>query len=114
MGDIPTNLQPQWRSYNDTFKQIYGEPDYYNDTRYDYAKWFEFKFNGRTFKYVVKVIGNNRPAGGFPLYIGLHGGGSGNPNDNDGYWWGMVTHEYAISVPRFTKQAVYVAVRGVS
>lgn len=66
------------------------------------------QFAGKTMRYDIKRLGT-RPAKGFPLYIALHGGGSGPPGLNDSQWEQMKVY-YASSV----HDGIYVAPRGVS
>jgi len=59
-------------------------------------------------RYREQTVGA-RPAGGYPLYIALHGGGGGPPELNDDQWRQMQAY-YLASVDA----GVYVAPRGVS
>jgi len=70
----------------------------------DYA----MTFGEATMRYTVEVIGD-RPEDGYPLYIAMHGGGSGDtPDINDEQWDEM--KEYYFEA---LDCGVYVAVRGV-
>ena len=64
------------------------------------------EFDGFTMKYHVKVIGE-KPANGYPVYICMHGGGSGNQNDRQ---WNAMKKYYASSV----KTGIYIAPRGIA
>jgi len=64
------------------------------------------EFDGFTMKYHVKVIGE-KPADGYPVYICMHGGGSGNANDGQ---WNAMKKYYAGSV----KTGIYIAPRGIA
>ena len=66
------------------------------------------KYNGKTMKFSKDVIGK-KPKNGYPLYITLHGGGSGSPAMNDGQWNHMKVY-YKGAV----KSGVYLAARGVT
>ncbi|MBN1422602.1 MAG: hypothetical protein JXP34_27740 [Planctomycetes bacterium] len=61
-----------------------------------------------TMRYAYTRIGE-KPAGGCPLYIALHGGGGAPPAVNDGQWKHMTVY-YRESV----KEGIYLAPRGVS
>ena len=65
-------------------------------------------FGEATMRYTVQVIGD-MPENGYPLYIAMHGGGSGDtPDFNDEQWDEMKTY-YSDALDC----GVYVAVRGV-
>ncbi|MBO7386012.1 MAG: hypothetical protein J6U63_06720, partial [Clostridia bacterium] len=65
-------------------------------------------FGGVTMRYTVEVIGD-KPEGGYPLYIALHGGGQSDTPDINDQQWGHMQVYYR----RWLKCGVYVAVRGV-
>ena len=65
-------------------------------------------FGGVTMRYTVEVIGE-KPEGGYPLYIALHGGGQSDTPDINDQQWGHMQVYYR----RWLKCGVYVAVRGV-
>ena len=65
-------------------------------------------FGDATMRYTVEVFGE-MPEGGYPLYIAMHGGGSGDtPDLNDSQWEDMQSY-YTGGLDC----GVYVAVRGV-
>jgi hypothetical protein len=88
-------------------------------------QWFEMTFNNHTLKYTVTVYGAQDPDNGYPLYIGLHGGGGEDPStlkddtgkdwteeerenqrvkrlgSNDGSWWDMAERYYRLPVEEF-------------
>lgn len=85
-------------------------------------EWHELEYNGLTLKYTLAYWGQ-QPSEGYPLYIGLHGGGSDNVGSfdmNDRAWRDMAKHFYylptkAIATADGGKSgAAYVACRGVS
>ncbi|MBP3894812.1 MAG: hypothetical protein J6D34_12335 [Atopobiaceae bacterium] len=72
-----------------------------------------FEFNtctverdGKKMRYFINVVGEP-DASGYPLYITLHGGGSGTAQTNDNQWYDMNFY-YRSSV----KKGIYVACRG--
>jgi dienelactone hydrolase len=75
-------------------------------------QYFELSYNGRTLKYAVDVIGN-QPSTGYPLYIGLHGGGADSLEVNDQAWWTVFDQWYGYLV-RQQGNAVYISARGIS
>ena len=65
-------------------------------------------FGDATMRYTVEVFGE-KPEEGYPLYIAMHGGGSGDtPDFNDSQWEDMQSY-YSSDL----ECGVYVAVRGV-
>ena len=83
--------------------------------------WYEIEHNNHVLKYLVVAFGN-QPATGYPLYIGLHGGGSA-PHDkignNDGSWRDVFDRFYRGPIKDFAtgpgaSGAVFVATRGIS
>jgi hypothetical protein len=84
--------------------------------------WYSMKYNGLLLKYTLEFWGQ-QPVDGYPLYVGLHGGGSANVNDfevNDGAWADMAKFFYHEEVKTLaesnhgTSGAAYVALRGIS
>jgi hypothetical protein len=54
-------------------------------------KWCEIRYNGFVLKYTIGYWGT-QPAGGYPLFIGLHSGDgdkSGRFTMTDSEWWKM-------------------------
>ena len=64
-------------------------------------------YNGKTMRYAYTRVGE-KPAGGYPLYIALHGGGGAPPRVNDAQWEHMKVY-YLDSVT----SGIYLAPRGV-
>jgi hypothetical protein len=63
------------------------------------------------FRAVTVPPGVSRPAGGFPLYICLHGGGGCPPAVNDEQWAQMQRYWLPCCPPT---GAVYIACRGIT
>ena len=64
-------------------------------------------------KYTVAVFGQQPPTG-FPLFIGLHGGGKPEyPTQNDDLWGMMAQSLYKKNVEQILGVGVYVAARGI-
>src|SRR5947207_1177297 len=101
MPPIPADLQLLWRNHTDRFYRQYEQPTFHEDPDDSRIKWFELTYNERVFKYSVQIIEGDKPEDGYPLYIGLHGGGEDALSENNGTWWGMMTSEYWISVQRY-------------
>ncbi len=83
------------------------------DVRSDEVRLAELKgqavrYDGMTMRYTTSVIGE-RPAGGYPLYIALHGGGSAPARLNDSQWEQMKRY-YRDGVTT----GIYLAPRGVN
>ena len=66
------------------------------------------KYGDKTMRFSLDKIGD-APAEGYPMYIALHGGGSGPSSMNDSQWYAMQSY-YRSSV----KNGVYVAPRGIT
>ena len=65
-------------------------------------------FGEATMRYTVEVVGE-KPEDGYPLYIALHGGGSGETPDLNDAQWAEMQFYYSMALDC----GVYVAVRGV-
>src|SRR5277367_1464008 len=80
-------------------------------------QWFEMTYNNHLLKYTVAVYGFQDTENGFPLYIGLHGGGGEDSTgddmksekqrawrigDNDESWWDMAERYYRDPVRNFS------------
>lgn len=93
---------------------------------------FELSYNGRTMRYTVDIFGP-QPDDGYPVYIGLHGGGGpdlaefeklnqdgqkARRESNDEAWCTMYQHWYNLGVrDRFkygNSPGVYIAPRGIT
>ncbi len=85
----------------------YMEAELSDDQLLEETEEWAMNFGEATMRYTVQVIGE-MPEGGYPLYIAMHGGGAGDPEDNDEQWQQM--QEYYIDE---LECGVYVAVRGV-
>jgi predicted esterase len=103
------NLAPEScsRSAMDVWEE-YRQEQQSNETRIQEHQDRIIQYNGKVLKYHV-VIRGEKPDGGYPLYIALHGGG-GEPVDlNNSAWKKMQTY-YLESVI----QGIYVAPRGIT
>lgn len=85
-------------------------------------QWHELKYNGLTLKYTLGYWGA-QPQQGYPLFIGLHGGGGyklGDLGSNTSNWKEMAKYFYYKPVQALFGQdntkpgAAYIACRGVS
>ena len=85
----------------------YMEAELSDDQLLEETEEWAMNFGEATMRYTVQVIGE-MPEDGYPLYIAMHGGGAGDPEDNDEQWEQM--QEYYIDE---LECGVYVAVRGV-
>ena len=85
----------------------YMEAELSDDQLLEETEERAMNFGEATMRYTVQVIGE-MPEDGYPLYIAMHGGGAGDPEDNDEQWEQM--QEYYIDE---LECGVYVAVRGV-
>ncbi len=65
------------------------------------------EMDGRTMQYTLDIIGDPGENGLYPLYITLHGGGGGAPEDNNEQWMAMRGY-YSSAV----ESGIYVATRG--
>ena len=54
-----------------------------------------------------------QPLTGFPLFIGLHGGGRATQEENNEEWIGMSNNTYRKNVQNDIKMGVYIAARGI-
>lgn len=99
-GALAEAREAAWSAYREA---SLSDPTLLKETG-DYA----MTFGEATMRYTVEVIGD-RPEDGYPLYIAMHGGGSGDtPDINDEQWDEM--KEYYFEA---LDCGVYVAVRGV-
>ena len=83
------------------------------------SSWFELYYNGRTLKYTLEVIGEGpQPQDGYPLYIGMHGGGNDKTGDGNNKAWTSVGNSwYCKPVAAYHNNhgpAVLVCPRGIS
>ncbi|KAF2029864.1 hypothetical protein EK21DRAFT_89463 [Setomelanomma holmii] len=117
MAPIPVSTQKLWYEYTNSFQAKYGKPNF--EASLDHEDWpsFELRYNGRTLQYTVELIGD-QPADGYPLLIGLHGGGRDSIKNNNSEWKNMTSNWYRRPVDAHVKKtgegAVYIALRGVS
>jgi dienelactone hydrolase len=88
MAPLPTVEGPIPIS-NGTVKVEDGET--YKDQSW---QWFELSYNTRKLKYTVSIFGN-QPESGYPLFIGLHGGGEDKTGEgNDSSWYDASTRYF--------------------
>ena len=99
-GDIAAVRQVLWNKYA---AEILGDT-----RRQDEVKGQQVTYGGKTMRYVAVRIGE-KPAGGWPLYIAMHGGGGAPAQVNDSQWQQMQVY-YRDSV----KAGIYLAPRGVN
>ncbi|WP_274362035.1 hypothetical protein [Paenibacillus thermotolerans] len=92
-------LNDVWREYVETVKR--------DEQRKEQLIGKKMSYNGKEMIYDYFVIGE-KPEGGYPLYIALHGGGSVPKEFNDRQWERMKSY-YRDSVD----QGIYVAARGI-
>ena len=76
-------------------------------------EYYIIRYNGTGLQYTVQIYGD-QPLSGYPIFIGLHGGGSGDPKSNDDQWSDMATKFYGDNVHQYVKQGVYIAARGLT
>ena len=103
-----------WNDYLESFtpvapSYIGTDPDFL-DFEYYIARYKDTRLGLR---YTFEIFGD-QPSNGYPLFIGLHGGGGGDPAVNDGQWKMMATRLYGLNVEKYVKQGVYIAVRGLT
>ena len=79
-----------------------------------YSIFFDDDQSALRLKYTTNVYGKQPPSG-FPLYIGLHGGGGGSdqPGSNDGSWQDLAKTFYGRNVEKDLGVGVYIAPRGI-
>lgn len=78
--------------------------------------YYELKRNQNTvrLKYTIDIYGS-QPSSGYPLFIGLHGGGQSTSSDsNDWEWQNMARNLYGTNVRDDIKNGVYIAARGIT
>ncbi|KAG8533030.1 uncharacterized protein KY384_001813 [Bacidia gigantensis] len=124
MGPLPPTVQgPRYLTGDVQYMNDVDPPDPITYTQKDW-KWFELPYNGRVLKYTVAISGR-QPATGYPMFIGLCGGGTDNDPPglrNTGSWIDASTRYFSIPVQDQTKAggvfttegAVLVVPRGVS
>jgi hypothetical protein len=65
--------------------------------KFNEGGWFQIEYNGRILKYRVAVFGT-QPSTGYPLYIGLHGGGATDMSKNDKSWKDLFVARHVAAV----------------
>ena len=90
-------------AWNDYCQAMLSDPMVQSETE-EYA----MSFGDVVMRYYVTVIGD-QPESGYPLYIALHGGGSGDTPDVNDEQWEEMTSYYSYELDC----GVYIAVRGV-
>ena len=77
-------------------------------------KYYNIKYNDTVgLQYTLEIYGD-QPLSGYPIFISLHGGGSGDRTENDKEWSVMATGFYRNNVQEYVKQGVYIAARGLT
>ena len=70
---------------------------------------YTLNHNGNSMKFLMETIGDPDRKGNYPLYITLHGGGSGTPEENNREWRAMFSY-YKSAV----HNGIYIAVRAIT
>ena len=85
-----------------------SEPIVTNDDSQEFEV-YTLNHNGTAMKFLMETIGQPDHKGKYPLYITLHGGGSGTPEENNREWRAMFSY-YNSAV----HNGIYIAVRAVT
>jgi dienelactone hydrolase len=81
------------------------------------SEWFELQYGNKGLYYTLEILGKGaQPKDGYPLYIGLHGGGSGAQSVNNREWAGGSTKFFRETIDKFHENsaAVLVCPRGIT
>ena len=115
MAPIPTKSTNEvWKDYvllNQPIKpELIKEGD---DAHVPDLKYYIIKYNDIGLQYTFDVYGD-QPRSGYPIFIGLHGGGGGDREGNDTEWKDMAKSIYGKNVRDYIKKGVYIAARGLT
>ena len=113
----PKSAGDVWNAYRTTFQRVVPKSGTGVGDQYPNKQYWELVHNANTgLKYTVKVKGP-QPDEGYPLFIGLHGGG-GNNSPGDKYWndhyWADMSDYYQYTIDNYLTSGVYISARGVS
>ncbi|OCL15169.1 hypothetical protein AOQ84DRAFT_416221 [Glonium stellatum] len=112
----PKSLDEIWNRYTSSYSATKSVPNVGKSGKIKDMPYYELKYNDTsklTLKYTFDAYGVQPPSG-YPLFIGLHGGGSGSPEGNDNAWHDMWRGNYGKNVKNDVKIGVYIAVRGIT
>ena len=84
----PASGGPSFKKGQVPYKDLVGEGD---EARWVHGieeswHWFELNYNNRVLKHTIKLFGQQL-LGGYPLFIGLHGGGSNSDGLSNNRSW---------------------------
>jgi len=110
VGEMVSQAARDYYEDGDLAAELRAEISFSSELGADGSVWeyYTLTHNGRAMRFIMEQLGEPG-AGGYPLYLTLHGGGESSSEENDAAWADMFFY-----YKDFLQDGVYVACRGIT